>query len=103
MEKKRLTFDEIPQTLELLLEKLERLESRLTTEKTQSDIAPHPEGESYLTRQETAKFFKISLYTIHEWMKKGIIKPYKAGRRTYFKLSELCEVLNSSNLSGHEK
>jgi ribosomal protein S20 len=58
---------------------------------------PHPEKEKFLTRKETADFFRISLYTIHDWMKKGIIKPYKAGNRTYFKEAELIEVLNQSN------
>lgn len=58
---------------------------------------PHRESEAFLTRKETADFFKISLYTVHDWMKKGIIKPYKAGNRTYFKQSELVEVLNNSN------
>jgi len=53
--------------------------------------------ETFLTRKETASFFSISLFTVHDWMKKGIIKPYKAGNRTYFKKSELVEVLNNSN------
>jgi hypothetical protein len=58
---------------------------------------PHRESETFLTRKETAQFFKISLYTVHDWMNKGIIKPYKAGNRTYFKKAELIEVLNQSN------
>ena len=58
---------------------------------------PQRDSEVFLTRKETAEFFKISLYTIHDWVKKGIIKPYKAGNRTYFKQSELVEVLNNSN------
>lgn len=59
--------------------------------------SPHRDSEVFLTRKETAEFFKISLYTVHDWVKKDIIKPYKAGNRTYFKQSELIEVLNNSN------
>jgi hypothetical protein len=57
---------------------------------------PEPE-ERFLTRHETAQFFNISLYTVHDWMRKKIIRHYKAGNKTYFKKSELIEVLNSSN------
>lgn len=53
--------------------------------------------DKFLTRSETAQFFNISLYTVHDWMRKGIIRHYKAGNKTYFKKSELIEVLNSSN------
>ena len=50
-----------------------------------------------LSRKETADFFKVSLVSIHSWMKDGIIKPYKVGNRTYFKKSELITVVESSN------
>ena len=50
-----------------------------------------------LSRKETAVFFKVSLVSIHSWMKDGIIKPYKVGNRTYFKKSELITVVESSN------
>jgi hypothetical protein len=50
-----------------------------------------------LSRKETAEFFKVSLVSIHSWMKDGIIKPYKVGNRTYFKKSELITVVESSN------
>ena len=50
-----------------------------------------------LSRKETADFFKVSLVSIHAWMKDGIIKPYKVGNRTYFKKSELINVVESSN------
>lgn len=50
-----------------------------------------------LSRKETADFFKVSLVSIHAWMKDGIIKPYKVGNRTYFKKSELLNVVESSN------
>lgn len=62
-----------------------------------SEQLPHQVDETFLTRKETAEFFNISLYTVHDWMKKKIIKHYKAGNKTYFKKSELIEVLNSSN------
>lgn len=50
-----------------------------------------------LTRSETANLFSISLVCLHDWVKKQILKPYKVGNKTYFKRSEVLEVLNSSN------
>lgn len=55
------------------------------------------EENDFLTRKETAKFFKISLVSVHQWVKDGLIKPYKVGNRTYFKKSELITVIESSN------
>ena len=55
------------------------------------------EENDLLSRKETADFFKVSLVSIHAWMKDGIIKPYKVGNRTYFKKSELINVVESSN------
>jgi len=64
-------------------------------------ISPTPSIESkqkeILTRIETANLFSISLVCLHDWIKKGIIKPYKVGNKTYFKRSEVMEVLSSSN------
>jgi hypothetical protein len=51
-----------------------------------------------MTRKETAELFDVSLVTIHEWCKSGILKPYKVGNRSYFKRVELMECLLSANL-----
>jgi len=56
-----------------------------------------PKENDFLTRKETAQFFKCSLVSIHQWMNDGIIKSYKVGNRTYFKKSELINVVESSN------
>jgi hypothetical protein len=55
--------------------------------------------KEFLTRKETAQLFQISLVTIHEWQNNGVLKPYKMGNRTYFKYSELLDVLYKSNRS----
>ena len=56
-----------------------------------------PKGKEILSRQEVADLFGISLVCLHDWMKKGIVKSYKMGNRTYFNYSELKEQLLSSN------
>jgi hypothetical protein len=47
----------------------------------------------HLTRKETAQFFNISLNCLNDWCRKGIVTPYKVGQRTYFKRSELVQVM----------
>ena len=51
----------------------------------------------HLTRKETSKFFDVSLNCINDWSKKGILKPYKVGQRTYFKKSECLQVMFNKN------
>jgi excisionase family DNA binding protein len=53
---------------------------------------PKPEVK-YLTRKDVAAIFKISLVTVNEWSKLGIINPYRLGRLVRFKSSEIDEAL----------
>lgn len=64
------------------------------------NFASHPKvkelnqnDKPHLTRKETANFFDVSLNCINDWSKKGILKSYKVGQRTYFKKSECIQVL----------
>lgn len=64
------------------------------------DFANNPKAKEleannkpHLTRKETATFFDVSLNCINDWSKKGILKPYKVGQRTYFKKSECLKVM----------
>jgi hypothetical protein len=47
----------------------------------------------HLTRKQTAQYFGVSLNCINDWCNKGILTPYKVGQRTYFKRSELVQVM----------
>lgn len=51
--------------------------------------APPAISEQYLTRAEVAKMLKCDLSTIHNWTKKGKLKPVGIGNRVYFKLSDI--------------
>ena len=47
----------------------------------------------YVTRKEAAKILKVSLVTIHDWNKKGILKPYRLGNLIRYKRIELDKAL----------
>lgn len=55
-----------------------------------------PHQNEVVSRKEVAEMFNVSLVTIHDWMNEGILKPYKIGGRTYFKRSELMQLLINS-------
>ena len=63
------------------------------------DSNTHLPVKELLTRKETAELFAVSLVTIHEWCKTDILKPYKVGNRTYFKRTEVMEVVSRSNVA----
>jgi hypothetical protein len=57
----------------------------------------HSTDKPHLTRKEAAKFFDVSLNCINDWCKKGILKPFKVGQRTYFKKTDLLHSLFDRN------
>lgn len=51
-------------------------------------------SEKLLTRKETAEKLKISLVTLNDWTKRGIVQSYIIGGRVLYKESEVVESLN---------
>jgi len=51
----------------------------------------------WLTRKNAAKYFGVSLVTIHNWTKEGILTSYKISNRIRYKKSELESILLNSN------
>ncbi len=57
-----------------------------------------PQEKEIVSRKEVAELFEISFVTLHDWVKNGILTPYKIQGRTFFKRSELMQLLiNSKN------
>jgi hypothetical protein len=51
----------------------------------------------FMTRKETSEFLSITLPCLHDWVRKGILKRYKCGNRSYFRRPEIIDVLMKSN------
>jgi len=53
----------------------------------------------YLTRQEVSTILKVSLVTLSDWNKKGILKPYRLGNLIRYKRNEIDQALININKS----
>ena len=49
------------------------------------------EDQEYLTRKEVAKLLKISLTTLNDWSKQGIVQAYRIGNRVLYKKKEIVD------------
>lgn len=57
-----------------------------------NDLKQHYEPKQpteYLTRKEVSELLKCDLSTLWLWSKKGKLKPYGIGNRTYYKRNEI--------------
>src|ERR1017187_1699514 len=75
---------------EELLKLFEGIQAQLAELK--QNFEPKKPNE-YLTRSEVAILLKCNLSTIHNWTKKGKLKPYGIGNRVYYKRHEVEAVL----------
>ena len=60
----------------------------------------HP--EIWMNRKDVGELLGISLVTIHNWSKDGILKAYKIGNRVRFRRSDIEKTLLSSNKKASE-
>lgn len=64
----------------------EILEQKLSIHQTQKH---QTSDNSYLSRKEVTSLLKISLTTLNDWSKRGIIQSYRIGNRILYKKSEI--------------
>src|SRR5690606_24607018 len=56
-------------------------------------LPKHQNQNLLLTRKETAKLLCISLPTLNDWTKTGIVKAHRIGNRVLYKEQEVLEAL----------
>ena len=86
---KNLSFTEIP------IEELKQvLSDTIRTEIGKYNFSKPPETE-LITRKETATILGVSLITLSEWAKNGVIPCYRINTRIRFKKHEILEAVNN--------
>jgi len=87
MAQKKIIQVELTTGNDLVLEMAERF-SKILDEKFLK-LQPPVNEDPFITRQDVAEIFRITVQTVHAWMHAGILKPYKIGNKTRFLLSEV--------------
>ena len=82
----QVTFDTMPSTVAKVYSEISIIRNQLNELK--NSFEPKSPTE-WLTRQEVADMLKCDLSTVHNWTKKGKLKKYCIGDRTYYKRTEV--------------
>lgn len=84
-----ITFEQLPQAIGLLHERLERIEQLLSAPDAQ------PEADALLTIQQAADFLHLSVPTLYGKVHVREIPFSKKGKRLYFSKAELSDWVKS--------
>ena len=60
-------------------------------------VQPQEPVKQILTRKETAAFLNLSLPTLHDYTKQGIIRAYRLGYKVRYKREDVLQALNAIN------
>jgi len=86
----KLTFEDLPKAVSLILEKISRIEQLL-----ESRRGEEPPLEKMLTVKEAASFLKITVSTLYTKVCRGEVPAYKPGRRLFFDQQELAKWIST--------
>lgn len=78
-----------------LAEKLDTLTNVLSGKETKAETSAD-QSEKFLTRGEVAELLKITLPTLHDWTKKGLLKAYRIGNRIRYKEAEVMATISNN-------
>jgi excisionase family DNA binding protein len=69
-----------------------------------STVLPQNEIQSeFITRKEVAKLLKITLPTLHDWTKQGLLPSYRIGTRVLYKRQEVEASLQQVLFQKHKR
>jgi excisionase family DNA binding protein len=80
-----LTFEQLPQAISRLLEKLENIEQLIVTQNS----SLQPESDKLLTIKQAAEIIHLSVPTIYGLVQRSEVPVCKRGKRLYFSKQEL--------------
>jgi len=95
--KKPLTFDNLPEAISQLLDRVGHIEELLIRERQ-----PVPPENEILNITDAAAFLRLTKSTIYSKVCRGELPAYKTGRRLYFDKTELTEWIKSARKKTNE-
>lgn len=72
-----------------IMARFDKMESAIYALSDNSKKAETNKPEKYITRREVSDILRVSLVTVSDWTRKGILTAYKAGNRVYYKINEV--------------
>ncbi len=88
----KINFENLPQAVSLLLEKVDSLEQLLKSQQTIISQAP---SDRPMSIKEAAKFVNLTVPTLYGFVSKRTIPFSKVGKRLYFSETELTSWIQS--------
>ncbi|OYU84471.1 MAG: DNA-binding protein [Flavobacterium sp. BFFFF2] len=79
--------------VETLFKRFDILESQIRELKQQQN----PQKDVLISRLDVSKLLGVSLVTVHNWTKSGVLKSYRVGNKVRFKENEVLASLKAIN------
>lgn len=89
------------QTLNTILDKLEKIEERIAKIKPSKSLEDNKEG--FIDLEELCLIFNMSKDTVRRRRKEGIFPSYKVGGKIYFKLDEIKHAIKERYVYGSNR
>ena len=85
-------------------ELLEKIGQLIESKIGQNNNQPQKQNQSkFISRKEAAKLLQISLPTLHDWTKEGLLNSYQIGTRVLYKPEEVEQSLTQRNFTKFRK
>jgi excisionase family DNA binding protein len=97
MEKSKITFERIPEAIQTLLHRLDKIESLLSKERQTTD------EEIPITVKQAASILSLSTATLYSKVNRREIPFIKRGGRLYFSKRDLLAYINEGRVSTAEE
>jgi excisionase family DNA binding protein len=87
-----------------LNELLDKIGQLIENKIRQNNNQPQKQDQSkFISRKEVAKLLKISLPTLNDWTKSGLLNSYRIGTRVLYKPDEVEQSLTQRNFTKFRK
>ena len=90
-EQKSVSFDQLPEAVSYLIEKVDNLELIIKNQ-------PKDSEDEFLTVEEASAFLTLSLPTVYSKVSKKALPYMKKGKRLYFLKSDLIEYIKNGRV-----
>ena len=97
---KEINFNNLPQAVELILEKLENLEKRLLENPGNKSTEA---SDQFLTIEQAAEFLNLAKPTVYSMVSRGELPYMKRSKRLYFSKDDLQDYIRNGRVRTNDE